>query len=152
MVAGADPKIPFPYGGLDKYTVLHFESYDGNRHGLVADLVRAGADVNQKDDRGYTPLHSAANNSQDATCLTNLKSYPANATVQFFGAAPTLEYLVAQGGNPNAPANDGTKPIDIVPKPDTGNLADGAVWMSGTCKATYDYLKSVSAAASGPSG
>lgn len=31
MVAGADPKIPFPYGDLDKYTVLHFESYDGNR-------------------------------------------------------------------------------------------------------------------------
>lgn len=38
-------------------------------------------------------------------------------------AAPTLEYLVAQGGNPNAAANDGTKPIDLVPKPDTGNLA-----------------------------
>ena len=30
------------------------------RHGLIADLVNAGADVNQIDDRGYTALHSAA--------------------------------------------------------------------------------------------
>ena len=38
-------------------------------------------------------------------------------------AAPTLEFLVAQGGNANAVANDGTKPINLVPKPDSGNLA-----------------------------
>ncbi len=38
-------------------------------------------------------------------------------------AAPTLEYLVAQGGNPNAKANDGTKPISLVTTPSSGNLA-----------------------------
>lgn len=45
-------------------------------------------------------------------------------------AAPTLEYLVAQGGNPNAVTNDGTKPIYLVPKPDTGNLAGNSAHMN----------------------
>ncbi|BDA47834.1 probable Ankyrin-3 [Coccomyxa sp. Obi] len=164
LAAGANPNLPFHYGGLQNYTVLHFEAYDGNRHGLMADLVRAGANVNATDDRGYTPLHSAAkcdfrlscddcgcstdfcaDNPQTAACLTDLKNYPKNATVQFFGAAPTLKYLVAQGGNPNAAAKDGTKPINLVPAPPSGSLADSAKWVSGTCEKTYDYLKSVSA-------
>ncbi|KAK9907661.1 hypothetical protein WJX75_007781 [Coccomyxa subellipsoidea] len=170
LAAGANPKLPFPYAGLNNYTVLHFEAYDGNRHGLVPDLVDAGADVNQKDDRGYTSLHAAAkcdfrlscddcgcssnscsDNPQKATCPATFTNYPKNATVQFFGAAPTLDFLVAQGGNPNAVTNDGTKPIDLVPKPDTGNLADSAIWTSGSCKNTYNYLKSVSAGAPAPS-
>lgn len=33
MLAGANPNLPFHYGGLEKYTVLHFEAYDGNRLG-----------------------------------------------------------------------------------------------------------------------
>jgi len=31
LCTGADPKVPFPYGGVTNYSVLHFEAYDGNR-------------------------------------------------------------------------------------------------------------------------
>ncbi len=32
--------------------------------------------------------HSMCSNPQNATCLADLKNYPKNATVQFFGYAP----------------------------------------------------------------
>jgi len=59
LFAGADPSIPFSYGGEPRYTVLHREAFVGNMV-LVPMLVDAGANVNARDSRGFTPLHSAA--------------------------------------------------------------------------------------------
>eukprot|EP00884_Botryococcus_braunii_P005613 jgi/Botrbrau1/15052/Bobra.0297s0009.1 len=246
---GANPNIPFPYGGLQNYTVLHFEAYDGNRHGLIPALIAAGAHVDARDDRGLTPLMSASKHAtsdptslnsknpakyfekrtvvllggpcsgpdenpalpprwncilardalaaglerlqeqmkytnkpirrnqsclrlpfpmitqpkhhwcdfrlscDDCSCATNFctdsqsaaacPSSPEGYTdnLQFFGAAPTIQYLVAKGADPNLVSNDGSTAIDYVPKPD--NPANAADWVSGTCKKTYEYLKTL---------
>jgi hypothetical protein len=44
----------------DRLHILMAFGKSWRRHGLIADIVNAGADVNQIDDRGYTALHSAA--------------------------------------------------------------------------------------------
>lgn len=152
---GGDPTIPFSYGGEPEYTVLHFEAFDGNRHGLLPALIEAGANVSAVDSRGYTPVHAAARCDfrlscddcgcfEDKPCGGGNVTCPDNLTgggVHFFGAAPTLKYLIARGADPLVVGKDGVRAIDRVPVPE--NPGDPQAWVTGTCKTTYEYLKSL---------
>ena len=160
---GANPNIPFNFGGEPQYIVLHFEAYDGNRHGLIPALVKAGANVSAVTSRGLTPLHSAAIcdfrlSCDDCGCDINTCAYPVigvkevyggaavacpsnpldfdnSDLVTFFGAVHTLRYLVAKGGDPF-----GTIGQMYAPK----NPANDTAWPStGGCKETYRYLESL---------
>src|SRR5690606_29403326 len=55
-------------------------------------LLAAGADINARNDRGFSPIHGAA----------------------FWGWDEVLRHLVAQGADPLAQSNDGHTPLDVV--------------------------------------
>jgi len=90
IAAGADPKIPTAHGCSPLQVAAGF-GYQPQTSNFAADarlatlkylVEETGADVNSKDDNGYTPLHGAA--------LMNDKAL--------------LDYLVSKGGNVKARA------------------------------------------------
>ena len=139
---GADPNIPFPeYGGIKGYTLLHFAAYDGNMV-LVPMLVEAGAAVNAKDERGFTPLHSAARCDFRLSC-DDCSPYAWKA-----GAKPVIQYLLNHGADIRIHSKDGESVLDIVPTPcsyDATLCKAGSIssetWPSGTCQMTYLFVK-----------
>jgi len=54
-----DPIDPLTYSSPDKDNCLHIAAQRGNLRAVEL-LVKAGLDVNQQGDMGYTPLHYAA--------------------------------------------------------------------------------------------
>ncbi len=91
LAAGANPSIPTQHGStpLQVAVGMHHSNQGSNkvpdaRMATVKYLVeQLGADVNSKDDRGYTPLHGAA----------------------LVGRNDLILYLVAQGADVTARAN-----------------------------------------------
>jgi hypothetical protein len=128
---GADPRLPTRYGGVRGYTLLHHVAYDG-KMGFVRMLVEAGADVNARDARGYTPLHAAAR------CDFRL-SYD-------LWAAETIQYLVDHGADITVRGDDGVTVLGRVPVPcaQPGRCTRAELtrrWATGHCKQTYLAVK-----------
>jgi PBP1b-binding outer membrane lipoprotein LpoB len=67
---------------------IHDAAYDGNIE-AIKQHIAAGADVNEKDEKGATPLHGAA----------------------FTGRMEVVELLIANGANVNAKDKDGGTPL-----------------------------------------
>jgi ankyrin repeat protein len=149
MSRGADPNLPFAYGGEPAYTLLHFAAYDGNLL-LVQLLVRHGARVNATDSRGYTPLHSAARCDFRLSCDDCGGNGPGSDAQWRSGAKPVIQFLIDHGADINARTNAGRSVLDLVPTPcewephlcAAQTIAD-AQWPTGTCKATYLLVKSL---------
>ncbi|ROT81849.1 Serine/threonine-protein phosphatase 6 regulatory ankyrin repeat subunit A [Penaeus vannamei] len=85
-------------------TPLHCAAQEGHE-AAAEELIVKGADVNAKDEDGYTPLHSAAGNGHKAI----------------------VEMLIGKGAEPNAKA-DGGKPNPGMVKPlDSHGYRESAV-------------------------
>jgi hypothetical protein len=113
LASGADPNVSFEYGGEPRYTALHWAAHDGNMV-LVPLLVRAGANVNAVDSRGFTPLHSAAKcdfrQSCDDCTDTAAPKFPWKQ-----GARPVIQYLIEHGADIKARTKAGQSLLDLVP-------------------------------------
>jgi ankyrin repeat protein len=72
-----DPIDPLTYCSPEKDTCLHIAAHRGNLRAVEL-LVKAGLDVNQQGDMGYTPLHYASTPEVIAFLLAH-------------GASPTIE-------------------------------------------------------------
>ena len=133
---GADPNARFRYGGHQDITALHIAAYDGDVR-LVRLLVDAGAEVNTARDDGATPLHAAAR------CDFRLSCDDCGTS----GARPTLELLVAHGGDLRKKTSAGRDVLSTVPTPCAEHpelcepeRLESASWYSGTCKQTYVWI------------
>jgi ankyrin repeat protein len=132
---GANPNVPFPdYAGLTRYTVLHYAAFDGNM-ALVPLMVAAKANIRAKDERGFTPLHSAARCDFRLSCddCTSKSKSPQALWKQ--GALPTIRYLLSKGANILVKTKAGETVLDIV-KASKLN-----------CPKTYKYVAAKTAAA-----
>jgi hypothetical protein len=129
LAHGADPTIPFPdYAGVKGYTVLHFAAYDGNM-ALVPLIVAAKANVNAKDSRGFTSLHSAARCDFRLSCDDCTQGSSVQDTWKQ-GALPTIKYLQAHGGDIAAKTNSGQTVLDVIAE------------SKDNCPKTYAYVQS----------
>jgi len=96
LEAGADPNRKIPdWGG----TALIIASTMGKTD-VVAALLDKGADPNQRDNNGFTPLHSAMRDSD----------YGEDHS-QRAAAAATAKVLLAHGANPNARLHQDTRTV-----------------------------------------
>lgn len=169
---GADPNVWMTAGNDVLWTPLHFEAHDGNRHGILPALVSAGANVSERDARGYTPLHYAAicdfrlsadgggcsncvcglrpTNSSSGNqvcasidqCPINPSDYDTSYPLTFGGATATIKYLVAKGADPFAVTNNGRTVVDVMATPN--DPTNASEWQhTGLCPITYDYLTSL---------
>ena len=110
--SGPDPSglPPVPVGGPGAYPIHaatgigYGEGYAANIHRVVPDgwlpaakylVEELGADVNARDDRGYTPLHHAAARGDDELIM----------------------YLVEKGADPTAVARSGQTTVDMANGP-----------------------------------
>ena len=130
------------HGGEPAYTLLHFAAYDGNMV-LIPMLVNAGANVNARDSRGFTPLHSAARcdfrlSCDDCTVAGKWKQ----------GAKPVIEYLLEHGSDITARTKAGQSVLDIFvtpcsTKPELCNplTIESVEWPAGSCRAAYWFVK-----------
>ena len=75
--------------GVSIYSMDIFNAAKTGNVNRVRELIAAGADVNQQDNNGYTPLHWAAEN----------------------GHQTVVQALIAAGANVNQPDNDGRIPL-----------------------------------------
>jgi ankyrin repeat protein len=113
-------------------------AYDGNIEAVKQHLA-AGADVNAKDEDGYTPLYAVAGRGhKEIAELLIAKGADVNPKDEFGytplhiaaggGGKETAELLIANGADVNVLANDGTTPLDIATHPenpnDTAEIAD----------------------------
>jgi len=80
-----DPIDPLTYCAPDKDTCLHVAAHRGNLRAVEL-LVKAGLDVNQQGDMGYTPLHYAA-------------------------TPEVISFLLAHGASPSIKNEFGTSPV-----------------------------------------
>jgi hypothetical protein len=164
---GANVKAPFPqYAGITGYTPLHWAAFDGNMV-LVPLFVKYGANVNARDQRGFTPLHSAARcdfrlSCDDCTPKPLPKTKLDDSRLWKLGARPVMKYLVSKGGNILAKTNEKASVLNIISTPCGGTPPNteckqfGARkcpdmctnawrnklnWPTGTCQLTYFYVK-----------
>ena len=88
------------------WTALHF-TVENNCIESAKWLLEKGADPNQQDSSGWTPLLLAIDMEGDSGGQEWVKSgkfpYPADMT----------ELLLKHGANPNVPANSGRKPLEL---------------------------------------
>jgi len=80
---------------------IHFAAHDGDIE-AIKQHIADGADVNAKNDSGYTPLHWTAQN----------------------GHKEAVELLIAEGADVNAKDNDGNTPLDATSVFNKTEMAD----------------------------
>jgi ankyrin repeat protein len=149
LAKGADPNLPFMYGGEPAYTVLHFAAYDGNMV-LVPMLVKAGANPNARDSRGFSPLHSAARCDFRLSCDDCSRLTRSDFSVRWKqGAKPVIEYLVEHGADIHVQTLAGQSVLDVFKTPctsdpdscESGALASAKEWPTGMCKQAYAFVR-----------
>lgn len=146
---GADPNLPFSQSGEPAYTVLHFAAFDGNMV-LVPMLVNAHANLNARDSRGFTPLHSAARCDFRLSCDDCSRPGSNDFSVRWTqGAKPIIEYLLDHGADLRARTVAGQSVLGIFSTPcaadpaacEPSALASAAPWPSGMCKQAYAFVR-----------
>ena len=100
LAAGADPNSPVEAGARDRGLLLHFVSGHVRDPAVITALVEAGADVNARDQSGFTPLHSAAKNATPAAVQALVQ---AGAEVNSRGERTPL-HIAASNPNPEVAA------------------------------------------------
>lgn len=88
-------------GAVKSEISLHDAAWWGDKP-AVERLIAQGADVNAKDDGGWTPLHWAAGRHDEQVA----------------------ELLIAKGADVNAKDNDGWTPLRIAAKEDHPDIAE----------------------------
>lgn len=149
LAKGANPNLPFMYGGEPAYTVLHFAAYDGNMV-LVPMLTRAGANPNARDSRGFSPLHSAARCDFRLSCDDCSHLTGSDFSMRWKqGAKPVIAYLVEHGADIRAQTLAGQSVLEIFKTPcasdpeacESGALASAKEWPAGMCKQAYAFVR-----------
>jgi ankyrin repeat protein len=116
---------------------------------LVPMLLKAGANVNARDSRGFTPLHSAAR-CDFRLSYDDCTSAGRNGFDERWkqGAKPVITYLLEHGADVAARTNTGQSVLDIFvtpcdKEPELCNpqTIDSAKWPAGYCKAAYLLVK-----------
>ncbi len=101
---------------------IHDAAWDGDLAGVLAELDK-GADVNAKDEQGYTPLHNAAwEGHKEIVELLIAKGADVNAKDEYGytplhdavdeGHKEVVGLLIAEGADVNAKGEDGETPLD----------------------------------------
>lgn len=156
LTRGADPNVPFRYGDVEGYTLLHFAAFDGNMV-LTPILVSAGANVNARDSRGWTPLHSAATCDFRLSC-DDCSNAPGGDLEKRWhqGAKPVIRYLLDNGADLSARTHDGTSVLATFRTPCTGRVepcdpstrpaatpgqTDDQAWAPGACREAYLFVR-----------
>ena len=107
--------------GVDGETFLHRACYSDIA--VAKYLISLGADVNAKDDNGFTPLHLATTN-RNYKLVELLVSEGADVKVKnddgetplhygaYYGSIEIVKYLVSKGAEVNVKNDDGETPLD----------------------------------------
>lgn len=98
---------------MGKTVLVSAESGSTPRARIVEILLEEGAEVNATGNRGETPLHLAAMEGQATTVATLLAAGAAHGveTAAALGDVQALRPLLDAGGDPDAPAFDGRRPL-----------------------------------------
>ena len=144
LAAGADPDLENGDGdtpmemALDGY---RFRAYKGARHYLMRVLAKHGADVNVRDNIGYSPLHWAFENVdvELAVALVNAGAdiflaedgddwyYPTESGLYMAvcreWASPVLEAILSRGLNPREPDHSGLSALDAAARCERPEIA-----------------------------
>lgn len=135
-------------------TPLHRVAKRGDAEAL-ADLIKAGADVNARDKSGNTPLHFATTNGH-VSAIETLLRYGADVNAQgknyftplHFAVAmchiPAMNVLIQSGANVNAGAPDAIPPLYVATGLDyaaaVNNLIDAGANVNEKFKDNYTPL------------
>ena len=94
-------------------TPLHLAVMLSPNLDLINTLIAAGADVNAKDNKGYTPLHTAATGTK--LQILEMASDTTKKDIQEVteNYVDILKRLIAAGSDVNAKDNNGKTPLDI---------------------------------------
>jgi ankyrin repeat protein len=119
------------HGG--KHGTIHIAILGGDAEG-VKEFLAGGADVNAKNQRGWTPLHGAAvDGSKEVGELLIAKGADVNAKDKHgrtplhftsnYGQKEITELLIAKGADVNAKSKPGDTPLDFATHPDNPNAS-----------------------------
>jgi ankyrin repeat protein len=110
---------------------IHDAAWDGDLADVQAELDK-GADVNAKDEQGYTPLHNAAEGHKEIVELLIAKGADVNAKDESggtpllaaarYGRKEVAKLLITAGADVNAKRDNGHTPLDMAENEKTADL------------------------------
>ncbi|HEY7091338.1 MAG TPA: ankyrin repeat domain-containing protein [Tepidisphaeraceae bacterium] len=101
------------HGGNMSWTLLHFSAEDCDAE-MIKLLAAHGANLNARDQNGWTPLHLAVDADMDTS------SRGARRATEL----PTVQTLIELGADERVKADDGSTPRDIAVRYDQAGLYD----------------------------